>query len=235
MTMKRFYRVVEVLDENGGFTVALDGKAVKTPGRAQLILPTNGLADAVAGEWRSQGEQIDPHSMRLTRLANTALDRVAALRDQVIGEIAAYGATDLLCYRAGEPPELVERQSLSWQPLLDWVAERHGVGLEVTTGISPLTQPAASLARAGRAVAAFGDFALAALHSTVALGGSLVIGLALASGEIDGDAAWGCIDLDDAYQAGRWGEDNEAAVRRAGLRAEIMAAAEFIDLCRQPE
>ncbi len=235
MTMKRFYRAVEVLDENGGFAVALDGKAVNTPGRARLILPTNGLADAVAGEWRSQGEQIEPHSMHLTRLANTALDRVAALRDQVIGEIAAYGATDLLCYRAGEPPELVERQSLSWQPLLDWVAERHGVGLEVTTGILPLTQPAASLARAGPAVAAFGDFALAALQRTVALGGSLVIGLALASGEIDGDTAWGCIDLDDAYQAERWGEDSEAVSRRAGLRAEIMAAADFIDLCSQPK
>lgn len=230
--MKRFYEAAEVTAGGGGFAVALDGKAVNTPARALLALPTAALAAAVAGEWQAQGEEVDPHTMRLTRLANTAIDRVAARRAEVIGEVAAWAASDLLCYRAGAPPELVQRQTDAWQPLLDWAGRRYGVRFAVTIGIAPVTQPPEALQTMAQAVAAFDDFPLAALHAATSAAGSLVIGLALAEGEIDAESAWACADVDEFYQAGRWGEDDEAVHRRQGLRADMLAAGWFLALCR---
>lgn len=231
--MKRFYDAVEVAEGSGGFAVALDGKTVNTPGRAKLGLPNAALAEAVAAEWRAQGEKVDPHTMRLTRLANTAIDRVAGRREPVISEITGFAANDLLCYRAAAPPELVARQSAAWQPVLDWAERRHGVRLMVTTGMSPVDQPDESLHGVTAAVARFDDFALAALHSATAASGSALIGLALADGEIDAEAAWACTDLDDAWQAERWGADDEADRRRRALRADLLAASRFLALCRQ--
>jgi chaperone required for assembly of F1-ATPase len=232
--MKRFYDAVEVAEVSGGFAVALDGKTVNTPGRAKLGLPNAALAEAVASEWRAQGEQVDPHTMRLTRLANTAIDRVAGRREQVISEITGFAANDLLCYRAAAPPELVARQSAAWQPVLDWAEHRHGVRLMVTTGVSHVDQPDESLHALTAAVARFDDFALAALHSATAASGSAVIGLALAEAEIDAEAAWACTDLDDAWQAERWGADDEADRRRRALQADLLAASRFLTLGRSP-
>jgi chaperone required for assembly of F1-ATPase len=230
--MKRFYEAAEVIADGGGFAVVLDGKVVNTPARSHLTLPTAALAEAVAGEWRAQGAEIDPHAMRLTRLANTAIDRVGAGRAEVIGEVAAWAASDLLCYRAEAPPDLVQRQTDGWQPLLDWAGRRYGVRLAVTTGIAPIAQPPEALQALAAAVAAFDDFALAALHAATSASGSLVIGLALAEGEIDAESAWACSDVDESHQAGRWGDDDEAVRRRHRLRADILAAGWFLGLCR---
>ena len=232
--MKRFYDAVEVTEGSGGFAVALDGKTVNTPGRANLRLPDAALAEAVASEWRAQGDQVDPHTMRLTRLANTAIDRVAGRREQVISEISGFAANDLLCYRAAEPPDLVARQGAAWQPVLDWAARRHGVRLLVTTGMSHVDQPEDSLHGVTAAVAMYDDFALAALHAATAVSGSALIGLALAHGELDVEAAWACADLDDSWQAERWGADDEADRRRRALRADLLAAGQFLALCRPP-
>lgn len=231
--MKRFYESAEVAEISGGFAIALDGKTVNTPGRSALSLPTAALAAAVCAEWQAQEEEVEPHTMRLTRLANSAIDRVALSRETVIAEIAGFAAADLLCYRADAPPELVARQSEVWQPVLDWTEHRYRIQFNVTTGITAVEQPMDSLRAIATAVAAFDDFLLAGLHSATAGSGSVMVGLALAEGEIDAETAWSCADLDDAYQAGRWGEDDEATRRRDGLRAEIMAAGEFLALCRR--
>ncbi len=230
--MKRFYDAVEVEEKDGGFTVVLDGRNVRTPQRMAIRLPTAALAEAVAGEWQAQGDEVAPHTMPITRLANSAIDLVAARRQQVIDEIAGFAASDLLCYRADTPPELVARQAGAWQPLLDWAESRYGARLAVTTGISPVDQPDSALRSVAAAVAAFDDFALAALYSATSASGSVVIGLALAEGEIDVDAAWTCTDLDDAWQAERWGEDDEAGRHRAATRADMVAAGRFFELCR---
>ncbi len=231
--MKRFYKDAAAQPHGGGFAVALDGKIVKTPGRAVLCLPGVALAEAVCAEWQAQGEEIDPQSMRLTRLANTAIDRVASMRNGVIGEISAFAASDLLCYRADAPPELAQRQSDVWQPVLEWAERRYRLHFEITSGVAPVEQPAATLRGIEAAVAAFDDFALAGLHAATACSGSVLVALALAEGRIDSDAAWACADLDDSWQAGRWGEDDEATIRRDNLRAEIIAAGRYLVLCRE--
>ena len=233
--MKRFYGTVDIVAKEGGFAVTLDGKPMATPAKRSFRLPCRGFADAVAAEWDAQQEEIDPTRMPLTRLASTAIDRVAGRRDEVIAEIASYGGTDLVCCRAEAPADLVAAQRDGWQPLLDWAAARHGATLTVTTGMQPVPQPAASLAAIARAVAGFDDFSLAALHAVTAACCSVVIALALADGRLDSDGAWACAHVDDIYQTGRYGGDPFEAPGMAALRREIAAAARVFALCRADE
>lgn len=229
--MRRFYRVAGTVATADGHTVALDGKPVRTPGRLPLVLPTPALAEAIAAEWEAQEEEIRPDTMPLTRLANSAIDRVQGQRPAMIERIAAYAASDLLCYRAESPADLVARQEAAWQPLLDWMADRHGARLRVGSGIKPIEQPPEALRAATVAVARFDGFPLAALHVATVSCGSLVIALALADGRVDAAAAWEASLLDELYQAGRWGEEAEATRRRAGIRAEIDTAVAVFSLC----
>jgi chaperone required for assembly of F1-ATPase len=232
---RRFYRRATVVAGDAGFVVALDDRPVKTPAKAILSLPTAELAAAIAAEWEAQGEVIDPRTMPLTRLAATALDRVSGRRDAVIDDITAYGGSDLLCYRADAPEELVARQHRAWQPLLDWAAERWGATLYTTRGVVPVEQPVSALDALRIAVAAFADFPLTGLASAVQTTGSLIVGLALARARIDAEAAYRLALLDECFQAERWGCDPEAERRRQTLADEIRSARRFIDLARSED
>lgn len=228
--MKRFYKEVAVSPVDAGFTVLLDGRTVRTPVKATLVVPTRGLAEALAEEWRAQRQEVLPADMRLTRLANTAIDHVSPRRGEVIGEIAGYAETDLVCYRAAEPDELVSRQVALWQPVIDWAGERLGVAFAVTSSILPEPQ-APEAAEAVRAHAgSLGDFPLTGLHAATAALGSVLLGLALAEGRIAADAAFEAAHVDELYQAELWGDDREAAARRESIRADIRAAARLLEL-----
>jgi len=233
--VKRFYGAVDIVAEDDGFAVTLDGKPVRTPAKRPLRLLSRGFADAVAAEWRAQQGDIDPARMPLTRLANTAIDRVAVGRIEVIAEVASYADTDLVCYRAEAPPDLVAAQRAAWQPLVDWAAAHHGAPLHVTTGVRPVEQPPGTLRAIEAAVAAFDDFALAALHAATAACRSVVIALALADGRLDAAGAWEHAHVDEAYQAGRWGDDPDEVRRLETARRDIAAAAEVLALCRGDE
>lgn len=229
--MKRFYKTAQAVSRNGGWEVHLDGRAVRTPGRVVVRLPTEVLACAVADEWAAQDGEVKPRSMPFLRLACTALDRVTPQRHAVIAEIAAFGASDLLCYRAAEPADLVQRQQAAWQPLLDWAAQYFNAPLRVTEGIVPIAQEARALGALRAAVMAQADFPLAGLHGLVSASGSLVIGLAVIEGRLSAAAAWEASQIDEAFQAERWGEDADGVEQRAGLRADMEHAAGFIALC----
>src|SRR5579862_3636926 len=162
--MKRFYRTATVTALEEGFGVHLDGKPVQTPAKHALTVPNQALAEAIADEWQSQGDKVEPIALPLTRLVSTAIDRVVARRAEVIAEIANYAGTDLLCYRAAEPPELATRQHATWQALLDWAAERFGASLIVTDSVIPVAQAPAALSAIERAVAAHDAMMLVALH-----------------------------------------------------------------------
>ncbi|MGE0746579.1 MAG: ATP12 family chaperone protein [Rhodospirillales bacterium] len=229
---RRFYRAVAVVEADGGHSIALDGKPVQTPGRSPLAAPTRALADAIAAEWDAQGDTLDPSSLRLTRLANTAIDRVPTQRAAVVAEITGYAGTDLLCYRAAEPAALVARQAAGWQPMLDWFAGRFDAALEVTAGVVPVAQGTGTMNAVLAAVAALDDFTVTGLHAATTACGSVVLGLALAEARLDAEAAWSLSLLDELYQVELWGEDAEAADRRARLRQDIAAAATFMRLAR---
>ncbi len=230
--MKRFYKTAEAAEAEAGFTVLLDGRAVRTPGRALLALPTRALAEAIAGEWAAQEGEIQPQAMALTSLACTAIDLIRPRRAEVVAELTDYGATDLLCYRAAAPAALAERQAAHWQPLLDWAAQALEAPLSTTEGALAVAQPEGSLAALGRAVEGHDDMALAALATAVKASGSLVIALALGAGRLDPAAAFEAAELDASHQIEAWGEDPEAARRRATVMNDLRAARRFLDLLR---
>jgi chaperone required for assembly of F1-ATPase len=230
--MKRFYKDAAVVALDRGFGVTLDDKPLRTPGKAPLALPSRALAEAIAEEWRGQGAEIAPEALPLTRLASTAIDLVAARRAEVVAEVARYAGTDLICYRAGHPPELASRQHEAWQPLIDWALLRFDAPLEVTAGVIPVAQPAATLRAFAAAVEAYPPLELAALHLATAACGSLVVALALIEGRLDSDAAFAAAQLDETYEIELWGEDAEQTRRRAALKDDIALARRFIDLAR---
>jgi chaperone required for assembly of F1-ATPase len=230
--MKRFYRSAGFAATEAGVTVTLDGKPVKTPLGRALLVPTEPLAAAIAEEWDRQDEQVKPSTMPLMQLACTALDRVANERTALIAELVNFARSDLLCYRAPHPWDLVERQALLWQPLLDWAATEHDIGLVVAEGILPISQPAGSLAALERRLASFDDWTIAAQLALAPPMGSIILALALTFGLIDAGRAFELSQLDETFQAERWGADDEAVARRTGLRQEIHAAARYLKLVR---
>lgn len=229
----RFYKDVGVAQTPGGFVVLLDGKPVHTPAKAEMLLPNETLANALAGEWRAQTVRVDPGVMPLTRLANTAIDRIGGAREAVIAEIAAFGRTDVICYRADVPADLAAHQARTWDPLLEWAERRYGARLNCTRGVRFVEQPAEAIAALERAVAAYGNFGLAALHTAVTLTHSLVTALALAEGRLNARAAYAAAHADETYQADRWGHDNEAAARAHARERELGAAALVLESLRK--
>ena len=224
---KRFWAEAAAGEEAGAHVVRLDGRPIRTPSRALLALPTQALAAAVAEEWNRQEEIILPATMPMTRLANTAQDRVAPEFDAVARMVAAYGETDLLCYRADGPPELVRRQREAWDPLLDWAAEHFGARLHPTVGVVPVAQPGTALDRLAAAVKDRSAWRLTALHELVVLTGSLVAGLAVAEGAYAPDEAWTVSRIDEDWQSAQWGSDSEAEASAARRRAGFLEAVRF--------
>jgi chaperone required for assembly of F1-ATPase len=229
---RRPYERVTVAASGTGFAVRLDEKPLKSPGGSPMVLPSAAMAEAIAAEWRAQGAKPDLLQLPMTRIAATALDRIPAVRDGVVAELAAYAETELVCHRAGEPPALVARQIALWQPLLDWLAQHYDAPLVVTAGVLPKAQPTASLQAIRRALMALDDFRLAGVSVAVAAAGSLVIGLALSAGRLDAAQAFDAAELDATFQIERWGEDEIARQRRAAVRAELETAAMFTRLLR---
>lgn len=227
---KRFWKSTSVAESEHGFSVLLDARAIKTPAKAALILPTRVMAQAVAAEWDAQEDEIDPNSMPVTRAANAAIDKVSVQKAEVADLIAAYGGTDLLCYRADGPEELIERQETAWAPLLDWAAAEYDAPLQVTSGIVPVDQPATSLENLRNAVHAYDPFALTAVHDLVSLSGSLVIGLAAARGLEAPETLWATSRIDEVWQEEQWGIDEEAAELAESKLRSFTYAKRFLDL-----
>jgi chaperone required for assembly of F1-ATPase len=230
--MRRVYREVRVAPAGAAWSILLDARTLQTPARGPLLLPGHGLAAAIAAEWDTQMEKVVPATMPLMRLAATAIDHTALRRGQAIDEVVGYAETDLVCYRAERPPDLVARQSATWQPLVDWMTLRFDAPLLVTTGVVPKPQPAAAIAAIRAAVEPLDPFWLTALHSAAAICGSAAIGLALVERHLDAERAWQASQLDETFQIEQWGEDYEAADRRAALRRDIGATCHFMELLR---
>ncbi|MDQ0249822.1 chaperone required for assembly of F1-ATPase [Sphingomonas kyeonggiensis] len=224
--MKRFWKEVSV--ENG--QVALDGKPVRTPDRAPLALPTPALAEAVAEEWRAVGDTIDPRAMKLTGLANAAIDKISADPAPFAQGLAAYGESDLLYYRAEDPEPLVLRQAEAWDPLLDWARSRYDVHFETATGVIHKAQPEATISRLAEAVHALDPFRIAGLSPVVTISGSLVGALALLEGAIPAETLWQAAHVDELWQAEQWGEDELALAARENRRTDFLAGVRFLGL-----
>jgi chaperone required for assembly of F1-ATPase len=197
-----------------------------------IAVPTRALAEAIAQEWRAQEVEVRPHTMAMMQLAATVIDHLPVNRPAIEAATLRFAETDTVCYRAepGQPTELIRLQKALWDPLLDWVYDRHGVTLKTTEGILPIAQPGETLAKLAEAVAAMDAWRLGAFQSAAASSGSFVIGLALVEGRIDADEAFAAAELDSGFEIDRWGEDAEATRRRAVVAADLTAARRFHDL-----
>ncbi len=229
---KRFYADVRLRAGKGGTGVRLDNRDLKTPAGGLLVLPSARLAEACAGEWRSQGDEVRPSSMPLTQLAFTALDRVGPRRDEVAQDIAKYGASDLICYRADNPDDLAAEQAARWDPLIAWVERDLGVRLRTTAGILHVEQPRETAAAFENRLAGMSGWRLTAAASVTQATGSLVIALALDAGELDGESAFAASIIDEAHQSRLWGVDAEARKRLDGIKQEVETAARFLHMLR---
>ncbi|WP_299694567.1 ATP12 family protein [uncultured Tateyamaria sp.] len=207
---KRFWTNAEAVADGSGWTIELDGRRVKTPAKAALHLPTQSLAQAIAAEWAAQEDVVDPLSMPFTRSANAAIDKVAIQKAEVADMLAAYGDADLLCYRADQPKELVDRQAAVWDAYLNWAAENLGARLAPRTGLMHESQDPAALTILSETTHAMSPFALAAFHDLVSLSGSWVLGFAAAKDMTTLPEIWAASRLDEIWQAEQWGDDEEA-------------------------
>lgn len=228
--MKRFYKTASIQPAEGGFAIQLDGKPIMTPKRNPLIVPTEKLAKAIAGEWNAQGEEIDPGSMRLTGLSNAAIDIVRPDRESFAANIAKYGESDLLCYRADNPQELVDRQIAMWDPMLIRLEDELGIAFKRVSGIMHQPQPDVTVEVLNRVTGKHDAFTLAALSQIVTITGSLAIGLLAADMALDRDHGWRAAHLDALWQEEQWGTDDEAEKARAHARADFDAAIDMIEL-----
>ncbi|MFD0917877.1 ATP12 family chaperone protein [Pseudahrensia aquimaris] len=227
---KRFYKEVSLDEAQGAFTILLDGRSVKTPGRNTLEFTHQGLAQAVADEWAAQGERIDPMKMPLTRLVNTALDGVARDMQAVKEDIVRYSGTDLICYRAEGPQGLIDAQREHWDPLLDFAQETFGCHFHLAEGVMHVAQPPESIAAFSAHVGQIDEpLVLAATHVVTTLTGSATIGMAVFKGALDADAAWKAAHVDEDWNISQWGEDAEAQAVRARKFEELRAAVSIID------
>ena len=224
---KRFWKSVEVDREGEGFAVRLDGRLVKTPAKKNLILPSQTIAERVAGEWDAVENRITPATMPWTRSANAAIDKVSLQRNEVIDHLIGYAGSDLLCYRASDPASLVERQNQEWSPILGWCQDRFDIQLKTTSGVMPVTQPAEGLDRLKRVMTPMGSFHLTGFHDLVTLSGSYVLALAVIEGFRDTDAAWQASQLDENWQAEQWGVDAEASEAAEIKRQAFIHAAKL--------
>lgn len=222
---KRFWAQAEVCAAEGGFTVTLDGRPVKTPGKAVLVVPTEAVAALIAAEFQAQGKVLDPNSMPITRAANSAIDKVAVARAEVTELIAAYGDSDLVCYRAEGPEALIAREARAWDPLVDWAAHRYGLRPNVRTGIVHAAQPSALLDNMRADVEALSVFELTAFHDLVSMTGSLIIALAVLDRFATPEALWDASRVDEEWQAEQWGRDEMADALTAGRKQAFLDAA----------
>jgi chaperone required for assembly of F1-ATPase len=229
---KRFYKTVSVGGENG-FHILLDGKPVKTPAKRRLALPRRELADIVAGEWDAQERDIDPARMPMTRLANLAIDRAEGSAGDMADEILRYAGSDLVLYRAGEPEGLVALQARHWDPVLRWAREALGANFMLAEGVNFVAQSEPALAAIKKEIERYPPpFALTALASITQLTGSALIALMLGRGKLTTVEAWNAAHVDEDWNAQTWGEDREAAAKRAQRLSEFEAAAKLLELSR---
>lgn len=227
---KRFYKDVAVAAEDGGYVVKLDGRGVKTPGKALLLLPSEKAARLVADEFAAQGETMDLASMPIFRLVNTVIDGVANDPQAVLEDILRFSSSDLLCYRADGPDSLVRMQNDAWDPIIDWARSTVGARFNLAEGVIHVEQPRETIALLGAHLNQRADpFRLASIHVMTTLTGSALLALAVDFGELDVETAWNAAHVDEDFQAGQWGQDSEAQARRAFRKRDMMAAARLIE------
>ena len=228
--VKRFWTTSGVEETDGGFSILLDKTPIKTPAKAQIIVPTRALAEKIVEEWNAQGEMVDPLAMPYTRMTNSAIDKVRAQYDEVVEQLASYAETDHLCYRADGPEELVVRQNAAWDPLLDWASECFNARLNTGVGILYVRQPSESISNLRGRISTMSIFSLAAVYDLITISGSFVAALAVIHGHKTVEDIWEICQIDEIWQIEQWGCDDLAEAASARKKHDFSLAANYYSL-----
>lgn len=231
--MKKFYDIAGFQSRDGGFSVQLDGRPVKTPMGLVLSAPTRTLAVEIVREWDAQKDKIVPRSMPLTQLLNTAIDRVGAERKSIVEKLVEYAGADPICYYASEPHDLVQRQSERWGALAQWLENSTGIRLVMTAGITHVPQPVATSSQWRKQIGEFDEMGLTAFQATVAALGSVTAAYALIAGHLSAQQAFDAAFLDELYQMEKWGADPEITAKHKVVLEDVRTAKTFYDLTRK--
>ncbi len=226
---KKFYKLATVTDE---LSIALDGRGVKTPMKAKLVLPSSALAEAIAAEWNAQIEFINPAAMPLTKLANTAIDRAGLERKFVAGQVVEFAGSDMVCYRAEAPENLVALQQAAWDPIVAWASAAMDAKVTFVSGIIHQKQDGATIAKVEAHVASLSNFELTVAHNLTTLTGSALLGLMLTAGAISAEQGWEAAHVEEDFQIATWGQDDEANARRAFRRIDFDGSLQFLNLLK---
>jgi chaperone required for assembly of F1-ATPase len=229
---RRFWKAATVAERDEGYEVLLDGRLVRTPGKSPLILPTPAMAEAIASEWDAQEDTVNPETMPMTRMANSAIEKVAPRRHDVASYLAEYAGTDLLCYRADGPETLVTRQEEAWDPWIDWAETRFGVNFAVAAGVMPVQQAENVVPAVLKELLRFNSHEMVGVHDLIGLSGSAILGLAAASGAESPEVLWPLSRIDEDWQAELWGTDEEAEAASELKKQAFMDAFQFLTLSR---
>ena len=227
---RRFYKQVSVVQTPGGYTVELDGRSIKTPAKNLLEVDSEAIACAIAEDWENQVDFINPETMHTSKVANTAIDRIAPDPGDVIAEITEYAGADLVCYRVLEPESLVARQNDNWNPLLEWLDTAYGSRLICIGGVIHQPQPVEAIDRLAANLSSRCAIMLAAMHNLTTLTGSAVLAFAVADGRLGAEEAWACAHVDEDWQIEQWGHDEEAAAARARRWQEMEKTARLMSI-----
>ncbi len=231
--MRKFYKAAEAGTAPDGYVIRLDGKPAKTPLKKTLLLKSKLLAEEISKEWALQAAVIKPATMPLTQLANTLLDKAKGADRVEMGEqLASYGGSDLVCYFADHPESLVKLHEKHWRPLIAWMKDRHGIVLEVVSGIKYQQQPEESLERLQKLINSLSPEDFTVVQAASATTGSVIIALALSEGRFTPEEAYEAACVDEIYQLKTWGEDAEARKRLDVIKAELDAIVRFRDLVK---
>jgi chaperone required for assembly of F1-ATPase len=232
---RRFYETATSVEVDGYWSIELDGRPVRTPGGQPLHVPYCELSNAIADEWNTQGDDIDPQSMPLSGLSNAAIDRVSGNRRTFIDQLSGFAESDLICYWADGPEDLVNRQGTAWQPLLNWASTSLDAHMTATSGIVHVAQSADAIKAITIRIEQLNDFELTAVTDLATSLSSVIIALAVLHGEITTEVAFDAAMVDEQFQAEKWGEDKEAMDRHRQIKADVQATAAFLDLIRASE
>lgn len=231
---KRFYKAADVTGGDGGYAVGLDGRIPRTPGMKHVVVPSRALAQVMADEWSAQGEFIDPQTMPMVRLVNSAVEAGEESMPALREEIVKYAANDLLLYRAETPDALVRRQEEVWDAVLVKLARHFGVSFQPTIGIVHQPQPPSTLARLRQAIEDEPLFPLTAMNAIMSITGSGLLALAVRHHLLAPEDAWVAAHVDEDHNISQWGEVSEITERRAKRRKEFDAAVRLLELTGKP-
>lgn len=227
--LKRFYKETSVAGQGTAWQALLDGRAVKTPGKAALGLPTKALAEAIAAEWAAQGEEVLPDTMPLTQFSCSAIDRVAPAMGLIAAQVSAFAETDLIAYPTDKPKDLRAKQNALWDPALERLAALDW-NIARTEGLLPIDQDPDLKARAHAWLESKEPFALTAIASLIEASGSFFLTYLHAEGHMDADTLVAACTIEDRFNLEKWGAEEEAEELLARREVDLRAAAQMLDL-----